>query len=640
MDFLVARLPKTLTAQDFTATLAGNRLSTVEGGLQYRQHGQFLLALPAAGVQAGDKTYWFDGHATIGSAAFSSSYPDGLSADSLADYTARLAQGSLGKLPVSGVFTVLSVARELEGINIFLDPLSQYNLFHLNQGGLTAFSNNIYFLEALANAVGVPLKRAMTVAGQEALLGFGGGPKTGVDGISLLPLDSYVSIKPEQGIVAIKPLNMLPAKNLPVAERLEMTAESLSASLAAIQTSFSGHDTVYDLTGGIDSRFVLAASRAAGVRGQHYFRSMDGADHDTAIPDMIAHRFGLSFASFPENFDGEAVTRETMAKRAVFRQQGQSTIYNFELGRCRVNGVCRVRGGFGEITRAIYRGKLEKGPRWKWRHFMRSLLSFDQAGLEYALSLRWPRSGTDLRLMALLMSRWMGARSRFFTKGFRARLVSDIYRQFKGLRARGLQDDILLNGLYLTDRSRRHFGYMSQVLNLSRPSFEPLANIDLWYLACAYNKQDWENGQVAYDLMQRLDPELLAMPLVSSALTKSTAGFMPFEGNTAPGIPAEVTIKQVEQAHVVGDDGFRNTCLAGHALEIMPLTGLFFELVMSLDGGHDVWSVLDRCAFEELAGRSDRNEVVQEHALTFLRLLYGLIWVHGLEDRTPIDRII
>ncbi|MCV6576743.1 MAG: hypothetical protein OIF58_13500, partial [Cohaesibacter sp.] len=126
-------------------------------------------------------------------------------------------------------------------------------------------------------------------------------------------------------------------------ELLSLSAERLMSYTAAIDTAFPKDGVVYDLTGGQDSRVCFAAAIGAGVKGLNFFVGGDDGDDDLYVARQLANSFGAKEANFPENYTENFISANEQARRAVFRQQGHSTLYHYALGKGRLDTVARIR---------------------------------------------------------------------------------------------------------------------------------------------------------------------------------------------------------------------------------------------------------------------------------------------------------
>jgi hypothetical protein len=496
-------------------------------------------------------------------------------------------------------------------------------------------------LSALYELMGAPLERSIESASYEAALGLGSHERTGFQEISLVPRSTFVKYDFNKESIEY---NTTPeAKNGGYShnEQLDIAACSLTNNVSLIHKHIPKYDIVYDLTGGIDSRLVLAASNNAGIRNQYFFRSPDGVSADVSIPNAIATKLALQYAPFPQNFGGEQLDYLDLIKRAVFRQQGQSTIYNFELGRYAIDQVARIRGGVGEITRLAYPLNIPRSLVGRYKTLFKGVVSREQRALDNLRNLalnHWSLGEQDVNGLAYILHRRISRRSEYFTNEFHRDSYKNIKQFIEELRAAGVPNALLANAYYLTDRSRRHFGYTSQMLNIVRPSFEPLADSQLWELAKHYTFLELKNGDMVHDLFCRLDQSLLSIPIDSSSL-KNHKGFTLYDPSYNP--IADFTtagIKHIDDA-ILPEGDVTSENFSGHAAIVAPHHKFFLELLFDQGPDSPVWSYLERTAFEKLHSRENWQKALSRNGLMFLRLFYGLIWINGLEQETPIDKI-
>ncbi len=639
MEFLIARLATKEQAYALTKEKKWPQLDKVSGSYTAFSVGNFFFLLPQSAYRgSGSKLILFDGHATIADKALSAAYRDEKNAEILEDYLHDEIHGRITPQAVSGVFCAGEVLPETGEFSLHLDPLSQYNLLYVDHQKIKIVSNNIYCIEKAMKMAGLATTRSILNAAWEAAVGGCGHLTTGLEEATLTPPDHFVTGNARRNQFGWLKRNRLATRDAPPASE---TAKSIASSLEAIHNTFGRHDIVYDLTGGIDSRVVLGGSRHSGQRQQVFFNNRNSADYDTIIPNLIAQKYALRRADFPTNFNGETVTRQQLARRAVFRQQGLTTAYSYSLGCYKLSDICRIRGGVGEIMRSVYlpheprsiKGKLKKLHAIYCLKTMASRIAAFKSSPSRHGALQ-----TNLSSIASLFSQRVGPRAPLFTKDFKNSLYDKTLTTLEQLAQLGITEDNLLNGLYLTSRSRRHFGYTSQMFNHILPSFEPLANINLWHYANSHSSAQRRNGDVIFNLLKIMDEDLLSVPLQAPELAKSSLDFNLFDRSSdwnTP-TPSEFRTKQCE-GPIVADCNSPNPYM-GHGAVMFPNINLFFELLFSLDSNHSVWNTIDKKHFERLYASAD-TERVMTSSESYLRLFYGLIWIHKLEEATPVSGV-
>lgn len=539
----------------------------------------FLLASPLWEASAGARRYYFDGHGI---------WSHGLLSRAAIGHEAAAKIEKAIRTPCEGVgvFMLASIQRS-GAFEVTLDGLSQYNLFFWRQGGSWLLSNSLHVIERFTGLFGAKVKRSLEVAVAEAAVGLAPRDLTGLADVSLIPADHMVQGDLSNGQIEMVPLRRFASSPIST----DQAASSLKESLAVIQQDCLGKP-VYDLTGGLDSRLVLAASQAAGQTQQHVTWDLDGAEHDTTIASQIAIQLHLQRVDISGNDLPSHIDACQAARYAVSRQQGHSTIYSFELGSKRVGPPCRVRGGMGEILRRIYSPS--------WGGMMPSHLVFRRKSKPY---------------------------ERFLTAGFKRKLLADIKSDLRDIRHQydGWLDP--LHVYYLTHRSRRHFGFTSQLLNLVRPAFEPLSSLMLWRYAMGLTRSERSSGKGLYRLMKALSPQLAQMAVHAPGL----------KGRVAFTLYRKASQAESYDPHVKDKSSTLETKRPmGHAVTLWPVREDFWGLILDQSPRGQIWDYLDRAAFEALYRTPDRDESLRRRSLFFLRLYYGVLWQSGQEQYAPI----
>lgn len=583
MDFMVARrageaFPEWGRLPDWPG------LSPVDGAIQEVRLGSFLIVAPSISRNRG-RFQFFDGHAIAGGRAYSAAV----------GATPAPADSITLEGTAAGVFALADIDFVSGRLKVSLDPLSQYNLFTANVGGVQVVATNVYMIEALLKRMGLSLTRTFRVAGFEAALGMGAGVHTGFGEVSLFPADCRLEadmLADTWNVVRTGRLSrFLAARDVTAGE----VAESLSADMAVLSRAFDGATILHDLTGGLDSRLVLAASRHAGLRHQAINRSPEGSPADIIIPDMIAALLGLNHMAWPGNHQGEELDAAEGQRRNIFCGQGHYLGSMADLGSCRLTGIVHVRGGLGEVGRSFYR------PAPPLR------------GVPALLP--W-RKGYAARVSRLLMERRLKHEA-MFSSAFKAEARQSLQSQLVNLQENGIGRENLLDALYLTDRCRRHFGFPSQMLNRSRPAFEPLARPDLLALAASYEASARAAGDAIHDLLGRLDPVLRDMPIDPASVRWSKRPYLRFTGDGTLPTPSVQHFSPNGTVRLTGRDAAPREDFMGRARD--------------LRADHMIWDVLDR---RTLLAEKD----LPESRAFFSLLLNGLMWVENETAVSVIDR--
>ncbi len=633
MEFLIAIDPKVRSSANDNITLSQcNLQSHLDGSLRtYQSQGFFAAVTAQSDLSIHKSSVFCDGFGVIANQAFSTAKPNNQINPALENY---ITQATPPK--AAGVFCVMSINPAERSFTFKPDPLCQYTVFLYHRGDTFILSNNIFLMEDYCIRQNIPLTRTIVSTAFEAGLGLGAWDQTGFQQISALPIGTYVQCI--QGTVNLQPHTyaLLPNTNsLNYEQLVKIAANDLKNTLKAWREFLKGDTVVFDVTGGIDSRLTLAAARAIGWHDFGVFCTPNLSD-DHLISNMICNHYDLKFAPFPQNFDGEDLTAVDIVKRAIFRQQGFSSLYNFELGKTRLKGVARVRGGYGEITRSFFNSSLSK---------TNSLteLSRNIQRIIKADPIIWGGLKTNTLLnaegfiAARLANRIRGQQD-FFTKGFKKHIIPTLMSQFQTLQCLGAPNSALPDIYYLADRAKRHFGYTAQQLNRVRPSIEPLCLPSIWHAALALGAEARSNATLAYDLFTALgQEELRDLPYEHNSWPKG-ANVQYYDRDKFPvnlSPLRTMNIKTSAPPKITSEPA--PSGLTGHAEYLAPLIQYYSELVNTSDPSHSCWQTFDQQYLSHTLKTLNIETLSSRKAGVLMRLLHGLTWCTQQEDKVGIN---
>lgn len=646
MEFLLISSPNLEEAHAAAlrkALSAAPLLAPVDGPLGFFDHQELFVA--ANGHQSTDiVTVCTDGHGIAGDFAFSAGCGAHLPIDKAGAYIDACLDKANGS-DLRGVFTMMRFNPHTKAFTVVTDPLSQYPVLLCPLGPTMIVSNSAYLIEAAASALGHrPTKSARTGA-YEAAFGIGAGVGTGHREVILLPHGKLITgLGPNWRIVDAAPQTI--TQGLSYGELLALSADRLTESVQAIAKSARGAPPVFDLTGGLDSRLVFAAAVAAGIDDLTVFSGGADDSTDKCIAHLIGKTYGARRAALPGNHAGNPVTHQTLAKRAVFRQQGMSNLYRYALGSLRTPALRRVRGGGGEGLRTF--GALPSG--LFWCNPIDRLLRVSRGEPVYnaCLSAYWASPLNRRRKEAV---RWAlrycdSPRSHHrlyrpaFLRGATRHMIDSLQRTSRGSTSMGTD-------LYLADRSRRHFGYLSRTLNLSCGAFEPLLDPVLVAAADALPLEERAAGMLTFDLIERLaGRDMLKIPFAAGSLApplrRALARRLKVKPHALVAPPG--TLAALEENDI---DGGTDANLEG---EGAPPAGLgpvaqalwhnrdyFLVLAAALPKNAECWQYFARDTLIKSLKADDyflRNETT---ATRGLRIMHTLMWVAGELDPIGIE---
>jgi hypothetical protein len=408
---------------------------------------------------------------------------------------------------ISGGFVVGVVDIAANQFEISTDALGQYTLYHASRVGEGAFafaiSNNPYVLETLLAVCGVSGSRsALNVALNLSYLS------------SLASVSPFGSIVSSAGCVRFKfdsdfSISRLPRTRLYVAPQTydaairEAAAEIRRncALIGAFSQEFNVH-TIIDLSGGVDSRMVLAGFLAASAeKDVKFFNAnnvVDGSSADRVVADLIMDHFGLASGTSISESRTASTTLNSAKRFSVGGKPAFGCGHYFghlpyayaDYGELYLDGYARAGGYCGEHARA-------PGP---------NLLQLVNGGATSA--------GFAKKYVGFARANAAHTSTEFVTDDALHETEAAFRSYFDELQ--GELPPILTNtACYVENRSKFHFGMRTRNANASSVSLAPLATPALLKAHQAgLSYSEMFNRKIAYDLICELaGPELAHLPL-------------------------------------------------------------------------------------------------------------------------------
>ncbi len=635
-----------------------SRICPVDGAFLYNEQPGLFVA-GAKPMQSAGHTYFWDGHGVAGHTAFSSGTNLAPTASDLKAYHHGCLSGystdALTRRMLSdmrGVFASVAVDETHGTFSIVVDPLSQYSLFTWKIGSSICVSNSVYLIESIAKTLDVPLSRDPNVGCFEVACTVGAGTRTGYKGVEVQKFGQIITGERGNWGYQDTKFRSFP-EGATYEELLELSAARLTSYMTALDKATSDTGLLFDLTGGQDSRICFAAAVGAGVKNLNIFVGGDDGDDDKYVARQLANKFGATEGNFPENYTESSVSANEQARRATFRQQGHSTLYHYALGAGRLNDVCRVRGGAGELIRS-HMLPVDSGCFFT-SHPMKSVKQLLGGDTVYRQSLKKYWLGF-LNLNQRMASRWaykLGA-------GLRAKRGHSLYtRSFQENAINVLMQDHLLNAeslesmgldLYFKDRTRRHFAFISRALNYSSGAFEPLSDPVLIAAAQALPWDERVSGRFVFELIEKMaGKDMLKVPFAKKSMQAEPSEYLARQLECSLDSIAAVDralmpatqkakinagVKVNRWADFDGPNG-----LGVHAKYLWQNRNFMKELAEGLGCDHELWKILNRENFLSSI-QSDYFFSGGNKATHGLRFLHMLIWLNYEESRIGIGEII
>ena len=254
----------------------------------------------------------------------------------------------------SGSFAMIFAGRE--GIWLFTDALGIQKVYETSSG--TLISTSFLVCRATLDRPNVNRLRAQ----EYVLLGAAHGLDTPIEGIRLVAPTSALDLATRRSAPLHAPARLRkPCSFREPGEAVEALSAFIADDLEQMATGF-GSDIGMALSGGFDSRLLLAALDRIGIRPTLYVYGSPG-DSDVAIASTTAARLGMEIKCIDKKtIDARmpAVTEESLASSIAFFDglpvdgaidRGSDRSTRLEQVQ---NGRLNLNGGGGEILRNFF----------------------------------------------------------------------------------------------------------------------------------------------------------------------------------------------------------------------------------------------------------------------------------------------
>ncbi len=376
-------------------------------------------------------------------------------------------------------------------------------------GDRTPDPAGLRWLAAIGYRVGpATAYRAVSQLGQEGVLGFGGDGMT----IGTMP-DPIVALGGERGFIS--------------AGRGDALDEGIAQAMAAIAIG-TATDGPIDLpiTGGKDSRVVLALCLAAGLKGRLRLFTRGYAGHPDVIAGAgIAAALGLPHRrEAPHGSDEPAHwTRERFFTRLMaqaWQSDGMVGGWDLILGE-RIAAETLITGHMGEVLKAYSKKPLPDGPLDP-AAMVRLQAPFDPMGI--------------------------------FRPEARAALEGELAAQMAEARGQGALEADLPDIFYYRNRVPNWLGAIRAIKSFERQPVVPLGAPALLRLAFRLTPEERKRELLHYRIIERCAPELLPLPFAQQGWDAALGDDVPRPAPILPGAGAPPTFGnwQFSLNHVPG----------------------------------------------------------------------------------------
>lgn len=361
------------------------------------------------------------------------------------------------------------------------DPLGGALAFAHKKSDLSLVSTSIVSLSKKSSALGHALEKDPLFQIERLILGNGGLTPSSYQNVESLEPFQYYLVKGNQ--IFTKNYSVLDSKK--DASLLELFLELRSDVLSAVQAiaDSNSEQVISHLTGGFDSRLVLAAILNLGVQDKvNIFCSGPEGSTDRVIADGLTRRYGLrrvdgaGLATAPTNNMPERLMG------ALFASGGITNTGPF--GREKSARASAMGGGYGEVLRTFFGN----------RNFIDGNGNIDESSL-----------------INSFMPNINSANSYISESAF-THLSTKLVNKFKYLSSVYQDTDFIGDAFYTHNRNRYHIGQTSLLWSRIGSRFDPLYSVAGFELSRRSTQYTRSSNLLGFDLMDSLSKELLNWP--------------------------------------------------------------------------------------------------------------------------------
>lgn len=366
------------------------------------------------------------------------------------------------------------------------DPLGGALAFRYRSSTVQIVSTDMVSLANIVIAMGLPLRKSADFQLERLILGNGGLTPSSYEDVDRLDPFEYWIVA-EAGVKRGQYEQVV--SDATYVESVAIIRDELIESVLAV-SKLPTERRIAHITGGFDSRLVLAAAMAAGCAKEFiYFCSGPAGSTDRKIAD------GLSLAlDLPRSTGGglaasplEHVHEQLLAP---LYHSGGITSSGPNGGESRSNVVV-AGGGYGGILRSTFSSRF-------------SSLS--------------PEDVSPSSLMDKFAPRPTGS-AQIYANSTLNSLGSKLHQEWQKLREQGHEHDSIGDAFYLAVRNRYHFGQNSMLWSRVGRRFDPLYSVSATTAAARLPLYSRQTNVLGFDIMESFGVNLEKYPFDTNRFT-------------------------------------------------------------------------------------------------------------------------
>jgi hypothetical protein len=515
--------------------------------------------------------------------------------------------GEIGQ-DIRGSLTLYVLEAEARRLTILPDPLGGGLVFLWRGAAGQAISSDLAALVSFLERIGERPKKSLKYVAAYVATGSGGLVDSSYENVEALSQFSYIEVSPEGVAIRSYPNKReFFESSASYEDSLDSTQAEITANIQALSAA-DYQRKVAHLTGGVDSRLVLAALLSTTNEAEFSFYCSGGP---TEPDKIVAQRLAVQFGLVMTNHGGlDAKTAPVTLDDQLLSpfQHTAGIISGVAHAGIAPSSTAIASGGYGELFRSFYdKATSPTGSIQEAAERMFGRLAF---GLD-----------TDRRLLS---------------QGFAHEAQSRLATILEAGDDSGVREDARLDFVYMNRRNRYYVGEISRSLSPFAARFDPLYSLSGASLGLRVDGTMRQANVIGMDLIERMSPRLSLLPFDTDRFAgaysdlRGTPDLRPFEGSGSPAFDGVERTPAGNAAHVEGVRPTNSDIERANKLRMPPRLITQFpairaglkEIIAGLPPG-DFDSVFNRRAGALLI---DREPTHRAHYRTARDLYAALLW--------------
>lgn len=432
--------------------------------------------------------YLLDGVGIVGSSAIIDD--DGVAdfLDENRDHTSAKSMADRWGKGVKNPCAAFVVDLDAQQILCLPDPLGGALAFRYRSNSAQIVSTDMVSLANVVTAMNLPLRKSSDYQLERLILGNGGLIPSSYEDVDRLDPFEYWQVSTD----GAKRCRYAQDGSEPTyAESLQVIRDELIESVLAV-SKLPAEIRIAHITGGFDSRLVMAAAMAAGcAKDFMYFCSGPAGSTDRKIADGLSLTLGLP-RSASGGLAASPLTHVHEKLLAPLYHSGGITSSGPNGGESRSTAVV-AGGGYGEVLRSTFSARF------------RTLA---------------PEDVSPTSLLNKFAPRRVGD-AHIYAESALSLLSRKLFQEWQRLRDQGHEHDFIGDAFYISVRNRYHIGQNSMLWSRVGRRYDPLYSVEAAAAAARLPLYSRETNVLGFDLMQSFGFNIEKYPFDKNRFTEA-----------------------------------------------------------------------------------------------------------------------